>query len=126
MNIVATIPKSRFKTYELAERTLRRCDGETDWGEELGSAWLWFIRTNHLPKKMPDVCYMTYDGKIRGYFHVIETSTAQKWIDRGYLLEDKPSQYVLVLAHWHSLPKSEQINLKGFQGWHYTHLNPLQ
>ncbi|MBN8821293.1 MULTISPECIES: hypothetical protein [unclassified Spirosoma] len=124
-NLLTTVPKSRFKDWETAERVLRRCDGETDFGEE-GSEWLWFIRTSHLPKKPLDesVCFMIYDGLVRGYFHIIEKASSRKWVDLGYLLEDKPSPYVVVLAHWTTLPKSRQVEATGFQGWRYTALRP--
>lgn len=125
-NLLITIPKSRFKTWELAERILKRCDGETDWNEvdwegtNQGKEWLWFIRTSHLPKD--SVCYMLYDGIVRGYFHVIEKAESKKWVDLGYLLEDKPSPFVIVLAHWH--PVNTGVQMIGFQGWRYTALQP--
>lgn len=131
MNIIATIPRSKFKTWELAERILRRCDGETDWdevdreGTAQGSAWLWFIRQARPPKKdlKDSVCFMVYGGRVRGYFHVVSSDTTQEWVDKGYLLKHKPSGYVVVLANWVSLPRSEQIDMTGFQGWRYTELH---
>ncbi|MFD2936291.1 hypothetical protein [Spirosoma flavum] len=129
-NLITTIPKGRFKTWELAERILLRCDGETDWdevdrsGTNQGKEWLWFIRTSHPPKDAltDSVCYMIYDGVVRGYFHVIEKAESQKWVDLGYLLEDRPSPYVIVLAHWH--PVNNGVEMTGFQGWRYTALRP--
>lgn len=122
-NLLTTIPKSRFKTFELAEEELIRCDGETNWGEDEGAEWLWFIRTSHLPKKSlkDSVCYMVFDGIVRGYFHIVDWGDAQEWVDKGYLLEDKPSPFVIVLANWRSQPGPE---VKGFQGWRYTALRP--
>lgn len=69
-NLLTTIPKSKFKTWALAERVLKRCDGETDWGDD-GSDWLWFIRCQSLPTQnlINTVCYMVYDGRVRGYCH---------------------------------------------------------
>ncbi|QHV99251.1 hypothetical protein [Spirosoma endbachense] len=131
-NIIATIPKGRFKTWEVAERVLRRCDGETDWdevdrvGTNQGKEWLWFVRLVRLPKAPlgESVCFMIYDGRVRGYFHIISSDSAQVWINKGYLLEDKPSGFVIVLANWVSLPYSKQIEMTGFQGWRYTALRP--
>ena len=131
-NILATIPKSKFKTWPLAERVLKRCDGVTDWdevdreGTNQGKEWLWFVRSIVKPKGPFDdsVCFMIYGGRVRGYFHIISSSTTQEWIDKGYLLEDKPSGYVFVLANWVSLPESQQVEMTGFQGWRKTALRP--
>lgn len=32
-NILTTIPKSKYRTWELCERVLQCCDGETEWDE---------------------------------------------------------------------------------------------
>ncbi len=125
-NLLTTIPKGRFKSWEVAQRTLKRCDGETNWGHGEGSEWLWFVRMARRPQKPlgDSVCYMIYDGRVRGYFHIVSVDTAQEWIDKGYLLEDKASEHVVVLANWIDLPYSQQIEMKGFQGWRYTALRP--
>ena len=131
-NLLTTIPKSRFKTYELADRVLRRCDGITDWdevdrsGTKQGKEWLWFIRTARPPRKQIDnsVCFMIYDGRVRGYFHIVSSTGAQEWIDKGYLLEDKSSTHVVVLVNYVALPFSQQVEMTGFQGWRYTALQP--
>ena len=131
-NILTTIPKYRFKSWELAERVLVRCDGETDWdevdreGTNQGRDWLWFIRTNHLPKQslLESVCYMVFDGRVRGYFHIVDSGHCQSWVDKGYLLANKPTPYVIVLANWRTIPLSEQVPMTGFQGWRYTALRP--
>ncbi|MBO0947304.1 hypothetical protein [Fibrella forsythiae] len=125
-NLLVTIPKGRFKTFEAAERVLRRCDGVTDWGEEEGSEWLWFVRMAKAPKKdlTDSVCFLIYDGRVRGYFHIISSTPAQEWIDKGYLMEEKTSTHAVALANWVSLPKEEQVEMRGFQGWRYTSLRP--
>ncbi|ARK08856.2 hypothetical protein A6C57_00225 [Fibrella sp. ES10-3-2-2] len=106
---------------------MRRCDGVTDWGGEEGSEWLWFVRMMRKPRKdlTDSVCYLIYDGRVRGYFHIVSSTPAQEWIEKGYLLEDKASTHVVVLANWVSLPQAEQLEMTGFQGWRYTHLSPL-
>ncbi|WP_041257985.1 hypothetical protein [Fibrella aestuarina] len=132
INLITTIPASNFKTWELAERVLRRCDGTTDWdevdreGTNQGKEWLWFIRCHRLPKKplTDSVCFMIYSGRVRGYFHIVSSGRAQEWVDKGYLLEDKPSGYVVVMANWVAIPESEQTEYSGFQGWRYTEKQP--
>lgn len=125
-NLIVTIPKSKFKSYAIAERVLLRCDGVTNWGAD-GNEMMWFIRLPRLPKKpVKDcVCLMVYDGKIRGYFHILSVDPISVWEAEGYEFYDhKASQYVVAMANYVPLQPGQQIERKGFQGWRYTHLRP--
>ena len=129
-NIIATVPKSKFATWELAERVLKRCDGETDWSkvDNAGSSreQFWFVRLAQLPKAplTDSVCFMIYGDRIRGYFHIVSSDRKQTWIEKGYMQSDKPTGFVVVLANWVPIPYSQQVEMPGFQGWRYTALMP--
>lgn len=119
-NIVATIPKGRFKTWEAAERITRRCNGETIWaGEE--SPWFWTIRVPRKPKEnlIGALCYMTYHDQIRGYFDIVDLDLASNW---DWHTEREQEGYVFVMANWH--PVAGLPEMPGFQGWRYTALRP--
>ncbi|MVM34247.1 hypothetical protein GO755_29725 [Spirosoma sp. HMF4905] len=111
-NIIATIPKSRFKTWELAERVVKRCDGEK---------WFWTLRMPRKPKNDPigSLCYMVYNDQIRGYFDIIDVDEAKNW---EWHQERQQEGFVLVLANWH--PVFGLPEMAGFQGWRYTALRP--
>ncbi|MBD2753812.1 DUF1489 family protein [Spirosoma validum] len=118
-NIVATIPKGRFKTWPLAEKVCKQCDGET---MRQGKKWYWTIRLPRVPMEnlIGSVCYMIYDGQVRGYFHIVDLDDASNWDwhnDRG-----QTSGKVLVMVNWTSVAGLPEQN--GFQGWRYTALRP--
>lgn len=118
-NIIATIPKGRFKTWELAERVCKQCDGET---ERDGKVWFWTIYLTRMPKSqlIGSVCYMIFDGLIRGYFHIVDIDDPEGW--EFHSGKGQTSGKVLVMANWvsvHGLPE-----MTGFQGWRYTALQP--
>ena len=113
-NILTTIPKNAFASWEVAERVCRRCDGTTDWGQ---GEWFWTINCLRLPKQLREdsVCYMIYDGIVRGYFDIVDTDLAANWTNGK-------SGHCLVMANWHPIAPTEEQ--KGFQGYRYTDLCP--
>jgi hypothetical protein len=119
-NIIATIPKGRFKTWEAAERVVRQCDGETI--RQSGSPWFWTIRVPRVPKEplIGSVCYMIYDGRVRGYFHIVDLDDASNW--EWHNDRKQSSGHVLVMVNWVSVPSL--VEMTGFQGWRYTQLRP--
>lgn len=112
-NIVTTIPKSKFKTWEVCERTCRMCNGEP---REDGDTWWWLINTQRIPAKdiVGSVCFMIYDGMIRGYFDIVDINPAKEW-------HDDRTGYSIIMANWHPYEGPE---MKGFQGWRYSALQP--
>lgn len=117
-NIVATIPKSRFPNWNAAKSVIERCDGETIWPGQKRAQW-WTIRMPHLPKEnlIGSLCYMVYDGQIKGYFDIVDADDAINWA-----WQNKRNQKgkVLICANWHPIPNGPEM--KGFQGWRYTAL----
>lgn len=119
-NIVATIPKGRFKTWELAERIVVKCDGETV--RDNDQVWYWTISMPRLPKKslIGSVCYMIYDGQIRGYFHIVDVDSPENF--EWHYDKKQTTGHVLVMVNWVSVAGLPEM--KGFQGWRYTQLRP--
>jgi hypothetical protein len=121
MNLLTTIPKSAYRDWETCERVCRRCDGETEWD---GSLWFWLINCQNLPTKIDtgeSVCFMIYDGFIRGYFHIVDTDKAIRW-HRHKEKHGKPrTGFVVVMATWRPITP---IPHTGFQGYRYTELRP--
>ena len=117
-NIIATIPISRFKTWEVAEQTVRQCDGEVT---HQNKARFWTLRMPRPPKQdlIGSLCYMVDFGRVRGYFDIVDLDMAKNW-DR--YKEHRPDGFVLVLANWHPVINGPEMN--GFQGWRYTSLRP--
>lgn len=113
-NILSTIPKGAFASWEVAERVCQRCDGTTDWGK---GEWFWTVFCQNLPTQitLDSVCYMTYDGVIRGYFDIVDTEAASNW-------KYGKKGFVMVMANWHPIP--HRHHQKGFQGYRYTELRP--
>jgi len=121
-NILTTIPKGKFSSWEHAERICRKCDGTTEWdGPE--SEWFWLINTMNLPKFLSEdgVCFMVYDGLVRGYFNVIDTDLSKNWGRHCETLPERETKCI-IMANWH--PLDEPISQRGFQGWRYTDLQP--
>lgn len=119
-NLLTTIPKSKFKDWKVCERTCQMCDGETLHFD--GERWFWIINTQRKPQKdiIGSVCFMIYDGKVRGYFDIVSIDDAEDW--QHYSEPDNiRSGYSVVMANWHPFNGPELI---GFQGWRYTHLRP--
>lgn len=120
-NILTTIPKSKFKSWEIAERTLKMCDGTTEWDEN--GPWFWLINTNNLPKSMvlgESVCYMVFDGVVRGYFDIVDSGLSEncRWThDIGKMRNTK----CIVMANWHPC---KNLTYTGFQWWRYTEMRP--
>lgn len=110
-NIVTTIPKSRFKTWAECETELLSSDGE--------EGGFWTVATNHLPTETPigNLCYMVFDGFIRGYMDCVNVGATKDW---PYHAGSKVP-HVFVLANWHPI---SPIPMTGFQGWRYTPLRP--
>lgn len=121
-NLLTTIPKSKFKTWADCERVLNLCDGEPHGRRR---AMFWLINCTHLPKKdlTDSVVFMVFDGKIRGYFHVVDTDKSENWRSRHGIGKERATDCI-VMANWRSIPSSQQLDMTGFQGWRYTHLRP--
>ena len=120
-NIVTTIPKSKFPDWPTCERTVNLCDGETP--RHRGQPWFWTINTMNLPKDTEvgkSVCYVIYDGKIRGYFDLVDTDVSENWRNRHDIGKPRNTK-IIVLANWHPFPN---LPMRGFQGWRYTELRP--
>ena len=111
-NIIATVPKSRFKTWKGAERNMRKSDGEK---------FFWTICMPRVPKKevIGSLCYMVWGGQVRGYFDIVDVDLATNW---SFHKKKNQTGYVFVLANWH--PVNNLPEMTGFQGWRYTALRP--
>jgi hypothetical protein len=120
-NVLTTIPKGRFPSWEVAERTLMRCDGETEWNG--GQPWFWLVNCHALPKQsgVGAVCYMVYDGLVRGYMDIVDTDVTENWRSR-HGIGKRRNTSSLILANWH--PLHEEVGQRGFQGYRYTELRP--
>ena len=135
MNIVATIPKTKFKNWATAERVCRMCDGTTPhkragWPdddfeeEEEGTPWFWLINSAALPTKVvpgESVCFMVFDGQVRGYFDIVDTDVSENWREKHAIGKQRTTQ-CLVMANWH--PVDEGHLMTGFQGYRYTPMRP--
>lgn len=120
INIVATIPKSKFPNWQVAERVCVMCDGETDRGN---GEWFWLINCQNLPTKIEvgqSVCFMVFDGQIRGYFDIVDTDLSENWRDRHDIGKER-STHCVVMANWHPIAPQPHT---GFQGFRYTDLRP--
>lgn len=120
-NILSTIPKSKFKDWPTAERVCKMCDGETNWNGD--GAWFWLLNSQNLPTEsgIGALCYMIYDGVVRGYFDVVDTDQTENWRDKHDIGKERTTK-CLVLANWHPIDKP--VEHKGFQGYRYTELRP--
>ena len=117
MNILSTIPKSRYNSWLECFYDLNESDGSDEGG-------FWLINVQALPTKtkVGDFCYMIYDGYIRGYFSIVD----MKWTEdcrSFHRIGKKRNTYSLVMCNWHSL--TLPMEAKGFQGYRYTQLSPL-
>lgn len=135
MNILATIPKTKFKQWATAERVCRMCDGTTPhtragWPEEEhdevpeGAPWFWLINCTALPKKIipgESVCFMIFDGQVRGYFDIVDTDTSENWRAKHALGKQRNTQCI-VMANWHPVVNGQ--SMKGCQGYSYTPMRP--
>jgi hypothetical protein len=130
-NIVATIPKGKFKDWATAEKVCSMCDGTTKrkftgWPEtedaEEETEWFWLINTTNLPKHTgkDSVCFMVFDGRIRGYFDIVDTDKSENWRNR-HAIGKKRETNCVVMANWHP---GDYGPKNGFQGWNYIDLQP--
>jgi len=119
-NILTTIPRAKFRTWEEAQAILRQCDGEAHGRRQ---PMFWLINTVNLPRKitlMDSVCYMVFDGFIRGYFNIVDTDQSENWRFKHRIGKPRTTQCI-VMANWHPI---RPIPKTGFQGWRYTELKP--
>ena len=121
-NLLSTIPKNKFENWAHAERVCQMCDGTTERGPSR-SPWFWLINTMNLPKHLREgaVCFMIFDGVVRGYFDIVDTDKTENWRDKHVIGKARETSS-LILANWH--PISEALHQRGFQGWRYTDLQP--
>lgn len=119
-HLLTTIPRAKFPNWATAERTCQWCDGVTDRGD---GAWYWLVNTANLPKQdlKDKVCFMVFDGRVRGYFDIIETDESENWRDKHGIGKPRNTKCI-VMANWHPISNGPEV--RGFQGWRYTHLNP--
>lgn len=114
-NVLTTIPKAKYKTWPECERDLIDSDGSRRGG-------FWLVNTVNLPKEsgIGALCYMVYDGQIRGYMDIVDSGQTESFrnVHRIGRLRNTQS---LVMANWHPISPIPQI---GFQGWRYTQLRP--
>ena len=119
-NVLSTIPRGRFKDWAHAERVCFMCDGEE---KQDRAAWFWLVNCAQRPKDtgIGAVCFMVFDGEVRGYFDIVDVADTERYRDRHGI--GKPRNTVsLVLANWH--PIRYGVEQRGFQGWRYTALRP--
>lgn len=121
-NILTTIPKHRYDSVDECLENLRMCTGEED---EEGQWWFWLINCAHLPNQKKvvsgeSVCYLVYDGHIRGYLDIVDMDLSENYRDK-HRLGKKRNTYCVVMANWHPITP---IPHQGFQGWRYTELRP--
>lgn len=125
-HIVSTIPKSKFIDWAFAERICRMCDGTTlhAHGLEEPQEWFWLINVAALPSKIvpgESVCFMVFDGLIRGYFDIITTDESKNWASRHDASLVYRNTKCIVMANWHPY---QNLAMQGFQGYRYTDLQP--
>lgn len=116
-NLITTIPKSRFASWEECELELAVCDGED--GD------FWTVAATNLPNAPADssaypigaLMFIVFDGAVRGYLHCVDVDLAKRWPfhDGG------KAPYCFVLANWQP---TKNVPYPGFQGWRYTALQP--
>lgn len=118
-NILTTIPRSKFPNWATAERVCKKCDGV---GYPHRSAWFWLVNCTRLPTQSGPgaVCFMIFDGKVRGYFDIVDTDQSENWRGKHEIGKARTTQ-CLVLANWHPYDGPE---MPGFQGYRYTELRP--
>lgn len=119
-NILTTIPKKKFKSWQECEKVLKKCDGEDKKGRR---AMFWVINTAHLPKKIDfaqSVCFLIYDGQVRGYMNIVDTDKSENWRLKHNLGKPRTTDCI-VMANWHPITPTPYV---GFQGWRYTELRP--
>lgn len=118
MNILTTIPRSKFRTWADCRRSLQRCTGEPN---AEGECWYWRINTHRKPQKdlTGAVCFLVYAGRVRGYLHLIDIAPKGDWDWNN--AEEKRAAYEIVMAVFRPFDGPE---MTGFQGWRYTQLRP--
>ncbi len=81
-NLLSTIPKSKYKSWEQCLLVLQCCDGTT---KRQGKEWFWLINTKSLPKEtgIGAQVFMIYDGLIRGYFDLVGIDTTENCQQNG-------------------------------------------
>lgn len=124
-NIISTIPKHKFSSWETGKTICEMCDGTTkrQFYDEDPAEWFWLINVAALPTKVvpgESVCYMVYDGMVRGYFDIIKTDDSRNWGSHDPDLVNRDTK-CLVMANWHPCTP---FPMKGFQGYRYTDKRP--
>jgi len=82
----------------------------------------WLINVAHLPRQemIGKVCFMVFDGEIRGYFDIVDTDLSENWRLKHRLGKPRTTK-CLVMTNWHPITPIPHV---GFQGWRYTELKP--
>ena len=114
-NVLSTIPKSRYYSWNDCQADLESCDGDE------GGFWLINVARKPLHADIGSLCYMIFDGQIRGYMDVVDAGLTESFRN-VHRIGKKRNTYSLVMANWHPIDKV--IYKKGFQGYRYTELRP--
>ena len=117
MNIITTIPRSHHPNWEHCKRMLNLTDGEYHSG--LGP-WLYLINTTNLPKKsgVGDICFVVFEGIIRGYMDIIDTGVSESYREVHGLGKKRNTNSIVLI----NFVETDRGPMKGFQGWRYTEL----
>ena len=113
-NIITTIPKAKFSSWKVCERVLLRCIGEP--------ADYWLINTPAFPREsgIGAVCFMVYDGLVRGYMDIVDLDESENYRDKHNIGRRRNTKCI-VMANWHPI---KPVLMGGFQGYRYTEMRP--
>jgi len=116
MNIVTTVPLSKYRSWEDCQADLLASDGSPEGG-------FWLVNTMNLPKKagIDDLCYIVYAGFVRGYFFIIDTGTSESFRSVHRIGKRRITSGIQ-LCTWREIDRP--VAMTGFQGWRYTPLRP--
>lgn len=117
-NILTTVPRKKYKDWPEAEQAFIRSDGRSKYH-------FWLVNTPWPPKKnvIDSLCYIIFEGKVRGYFTIVDRAPVAEWDHHNNAIEQERTGESLIMANWVGI--SDGPFMSGFQGWRYTQLTPL-
>lgn len=117
-NIITTVPQKKFKSWPEAEQAFKRCDGSSKFH-------YWLINTPLPPAKdvVGSLCYIVFDGKVRGYFTIVDRAPVTEWDHYNDAIEKNRTGESMIMANWVSIADGPFTN--GFQGWRYAKISYL-